>query len=621
MCGLAGIYRYKSGKLVDEKEIEKMCNEITYRGPDDYGLYVEGQLGLGHRRLSIIDTSSRSKQPMMDIDESVIIIFNGEVYNYIELRKDLENEGYKFKTSSDTEVIIQMYRKYGERCLDFFNGMFSFAIWDIIKKKLFIARDRLGIKPLYYFYDCEGIIFASEIKSILTVLSHKPKVNIEMLDLYMGVGYTPTENTLFKDIKKLRPGHYLIIDKGGEKIVQYWDLKYQSEKDKGEQFYIEKTINIFQDAVKLRLRSDVPLGVFLSGGLDSSAVVAIMHKMGIRNIKTFSVAWDFGDKFNETKYARRVSSLFKTEHYEYFITGKDFCDFIESYIWHMDEPVTESAAISLYHIAKLAKEHVTVILSGEGSDEVFGGYTIYKYMKILEYYRYVAPNIRNKILNRLLNCFGPKMQKYTSLSELPIEKRYHGVSFCEDSHIKDLLYTDYIIDKIRNHKISDVLSEFYDKTKGMDILKRMQYLDIKTWLVDDLLIKADRMSMAPSLELRVPFLDHRMLEYAVNIPAKYRIKNGITKYIIRKAMIDYLPKDIVYRKKMGFPTPLEILFRGELLPYIKDILNSKRFNDRGYFKKDVVQRMINEHCERRRDHHRILWQLIVLEEWHRKFVD
>ncbi|CAN2045901.1 asparagine synthase (glutamine-hydrolysing) [Candidatus Magnetomoraceae bacterium gMMP-13] len=620
MCGIAGIYRFISEKRVSSQEVEKMCQTIIYRGPDDHGEYCEGPIGFAHRRLSIIDISSRSRQPMWNYDGDAVIIFNGEIYNFIELKKELEKDGYVFKTSSDTEVIIQMYRKYGEKCLKFMNGMFAFALWDKNKKKLFMARDRLGIKPFYYTINHDGIIFASEIKAVLSVIDKKSTVNLDMLDAYMSLGYTPTDKTMFKDIYKLQPGHFMVVQKGKITTHQYWDFKIERSPDLGEKYYIQKTRALLDDAVNLRLRSDVPLGVFLSGGVDSSAVVALMHRMGIEQIKTFSVAWDYGNSFNETDYARKVAKLFNTEHHEYFISPKDFMDFIPSYIWHMDEPVTEAASISLYYIAKLAKEHVTVILSGEGSDEVFGGYPIYKYMQLLEYYRMLPTNLRRSLINPLLNSIAPKFNKYTKLSNLPLEKRYQGVSFY-DMKLKNTLYTEEIKTRIAGHSISHVLKEYYEKTKNLDVQAKMQYLDIKTWLVDDLLIKADRMSMAPSLELRVPFLDYRILEFAAKIPAKYRLKRGITKYIIKKSMEGYLPKDIIYRKKMGFPTPLAILFRGELKGYVKETLDSPRFFERGYFRKKVVRKLLDEHESGKNDHHRILWQLFVLEKWHRSFID
>jgi len=552
-------------------------------------------------------------------DRSIVISYNGEVFNYVELRKKLESQGSKFRTTYDTEVIIEMYRKYGENCVESMIGMFAFAIWDRTKKKLFLARDRMGIKPLYYTIGYQGLIFASEIKAILAVCDQKPGVNMKVFDAYMSVGYTPSEQTLFDNITKLNPGHFMTIENGQVKTKQYWDLEYRRNEDLGEEYYINKTKELLEDAIRLRLRSDVPLGVFLSGGLDSSAVVSIMHKQGIRDIKTFSVAWDSGKLYNETPYARQISKLFNTDHHEYMINPGDFLSFIPTYIWHMEEPVTEAAAISLYYCARVAQQHVTVVLSGEGSDEVFGGYPIYKYMQALESYRSIPSPIRNCI-NPLINLFGKKWSKYTRLSNLSIEERYQGVSFY-DTELKNSLYTESTQNIVNQHSVSSILEQYYTQNKHADIQTKMQYLDVKTWLVDDLLIKADRMSMATSLELRVPFLDHRLMEFSTTIPVKYRLKNSNTKYIIKKAMEDYLPNNIIYRKKMGFPTPLALLFKGDLQDYAKELLDSNQFHNRGYFKPDVVRKLIDEHIKGISDNHKVLWQLVVLEEWHRKFID
>lgn len=621
MCGIAGIYRYKTGKPVQESEIAAMAQVIPYRGPDAQGEYCQGPLALAHRRLSIIDTSSRSSQPMSSHDGRFTIVFNGEVYNYLELREELLEKGHTFRTQSDTEVILEMYRAHGLGCLDYLNGMFAFAIWDPAEERLLLARDRVGIKPLYYRLDPDGIVFASEIKSLLAVSATRPEPDPEVLDGYLSLGYVPDDRTMFRGIMKLTPGALLEIRRGELNRRVYWDIDLNEEvPDLGEQYYVERTRELFRDAVRLQLRSDVPLGVFLSGGLDSSAVVAMMAELGAPRIDTFSVAWRLGGSFDETPYAREVAARFNTNHYEYFIEPKDFLDFIDSYIWHMDEPVTEAAGISLYYIAKLAKEQVTVILSGEGSDEVFGGYPIYRYMDILERYRRVPRLLRQRCLNPLLGLLGEKFRKYAALSELELERRYLGVSFYDEA-LKDSLYSRDGYRLSRGHSVYDQLAPYYAKTAGLDPQRRMQYLDLKTWLVNDLLIKADRMSMAPSLELRVPFLDHRLIELGAAIPARYRLKNGTCKYVIKKAMEPYLPKGIVHRRKMGFPTPLSLLFQGELKGYARELLTSRRFLDRGYFDPEAIGRLWQDHESGRRDVHRVLWQLIVLEVWHRRFID
>ncbi len=620
MCGIAGIYNYKTNQAVSSESIESMCDVIIYRGPDGFGYHYDGSLGLGHRRLTIIDTHERSNQPMISDDRKTSICFNGEIYNYVELKEILKESGVNFKTTSDTEVLLELYRNNGIKFLNQLNGMFAFCIFDSENKDFLLARDHTGIKPLFYTFTDDGIAFGSEIKSLLQVTGVKKEVNKTLIDSYMSVGYSPTNATLFKNIFKLEPGHYMTIKNGQFEIKQYWNIQYDKSNDKGEEYYIKETQNLFEDAVKKQLRSDVPLGVFLSGGIDSSAVVSMMHKQGVKDIKTFSVAWDYGDNFNETKYARSVAKQFNTDHTEYFMSAEDFKDFLPEYIRHMDEPVTEAAAISLYYLSKKTKEKVTVVLSGEGADEVFGGYPIYKYMHVVEQYKKIPNFIRKLILNPILRTLGTKWAKYADLSEMSIEQSYSGVSFYENSQ-KNKLYSTKFSEYVKNNNNQSKLKPFYDYTKNDDLQTKMQYLDIKTWLVNDLLIKADRMSMAASLELRVPFLDHRFIEFAATMPSKYRFKGYENKYILKKAMEPYLTEEILYRKKLGFPTPLSIMFKGELFDFVKDIIDSDISHARGYFKQNEIQKILKEHRAGIEDHHRILWQLLVLELWHREYID
>jgi asparagine synthase (glutamine-hydrolysing) len=619
MCGIAGIYRFRSQRPVEPGELRAMGACLAHRGPDDEGYYNAGPLGLAHKRLTILDTSRRGRGPMFTDDGRVVISFNGEIYNFLELRAELEKKGYTFHTRTDTEVILRLWQEHGEGLLEHLNGMFAFAIWDLDRRKLFLARDRLGIKPLYYQVTEEGIAFASEVKALLAVNRNRPGVDLEMLDAYMSVGYVPTERTLFAGITKLQPGWCLAVHEGRIDLRQYWDLKFETE-EMSEEECVRQATDLLRDAVRLQLRSDVPLGVFLSGGVDSSAVVALMHDLGIRDIRTFTVAYDFGPGFDETRWARQIAQQFGTLHREVFVTPQDFQDFIPSLVWHMDEPVTESAAISLYFVSKLAREDVVVVLSGEGSDEVFGGYPIYKYMQTLERYRRLPEALRRGVINPALNLLGGKWPKYTHLAEQALPERYLGVSFYE-APVKNSLLRPEIRNLFNGHAMSSVARRYYEKTEGLDPLLRMMYLDIKSWLPDDLLIKADKMTMASSVELRVPFLDHRVVELGAKIPPRHRIKGWSTKHILKKAMEPYLPHEILHRGKMGFPTPLARMFQREMKPYVAEVLTSERFFDRGYFQADVVRAMVSEHTAGEKDHHRVLWQLLVLEEWHRRFVD
>lgn len=619
MCGIAGIYRFRSERPVEPGEVRTMGACLAHRGPDDEGYLTEGPLGLAHKRLTILDTSSRGRNPLWSDDGQSCIVFNGEVYNFVELRAELEAQGHTFRTTTDTEVILRLWDLLGEAFLERLNGMFAFAIWDRRRQTLFIARDRLGIKPLYYTLDADGIRFASEVKALLATAPARPRVNLDMLDAYMSVGYVPTERTLFQGIEKLQPGWCMTIDREGLRLRQYWDLKPEPEH-LSEEECVEQALELLRDSVRIQLRSDVPLGVFLSGGIDSSAVVALMHEMGIRDIRTFTVAYDFGPEYDETRYARRIAEKFQTRHREVFVTPREFQEFIPSLVWHMDEPVTESAAISLYFVAKMAREDVVVVLSGEGSDEVFGGYPIYKYMQTLERYRMLPAALRRNVINPALNLLGGKWNKYTRLSDQPLPERYLGVSFYE-TPVKEALYRPEIKSLFNGHGMPGLVRPYYEKAKGLDPLLQMMYLDVKSWLPDDLLVKADKMTMASGVELRVPFLDHRVVELGGRIPPRYRIKGWTTKHILKKAMEKHLPREILHRGKMGFPTPLARMFQGEMRPYVAEVLNSDRHLGRGYFRPEVVRGMVAEHMEGRQDHHRVLWQLLVLEEWHRKFVD
>ena len=621
MCGIAGIYDAVNPPCDDE--IIRMRDLMDYRGPDDSGLLIladEG-IGLGHRRLSIFDTSSSGRQPMSDVERNLHIVFNGEIFNFIEIREELRGKGYEFHTGTDTEVLLASYDCWGDACLQRFIGMFAFALWDGRRKRLFIARDRLGIKPFYYFFDGKRLLFASEVKAIVAVMGKAKCVNTELIDSYMSFGYVPGEDTLLMGVKRLLPGHYGIIANGDLTLSQYWDLEFDNHEDKGLEYYLQGTSELLEDSIKLRLRSDVPFGVFLSGGLDSSAVVALVSPLVSRGLKTFSVRYDFGAGYDETPYARAVASQFGTDHHELTMTPKEFMDLVPRYIHIMDEPVAEAAAISLFCISRFAKEYVTVTLSGEGSDEIFAGYEFYKKNLVMEKYGSVAGRLfGGKLFSSFAASRSRKLAKYIDLCSKPLETRYKGISTYDET-VKGGLYTTEFKELGRakhQNSTQQYVDSLFAKTNGLDPLSRMLYFDTKTWLVDDLLIKADRMSMAASVELRVPFLDHRLVEFAARIPSRYKIENGRTKSVLKKVMKGRLPESIIHRKKMGFPTPLETMFRTDLFDYASDILLSSSATGRGYFRREFVEGMLAKHRKNEASYHRELWQLLVLEEWHRQ---
>ena len=637
MCGILGKISYNG--TIDKNRFQAMRDTMPYRGPDSNGLWFDEteKIGLAHLRLSILDPTPAGHQPRVEAAHNCVISYNGEVYNYLEIRAELENKGYSFETGADTEVVLKAYLEYGVDCLRHFNGMFAIAIWDGNKKELFLARDRLGIKPVYYFYNDEAFIFASETKAILKDLDQKPALNVQLIDSYMSFGYIPGENTLHQGIKRLMPGHYAVLKLDEPKesqltITQWWDLKFSSaaeqhnNSDKGFDYYVSESKKLLDSAIDLRLRSDVPLGIFLSGGIDSSAVVGLLADRVKEPLKTFSIGYDFGKGFDETPYAQIIADKFKTDHHEIKITPAQFKEFIPEYIALMDEPVTEAAAISLFFVAKLAKEKVTVALSGEGSDEIFAGYDLYQYMNVLDKYRGVVGQTGSKffagISNKVLGK-SHKVSKYLTMATLPIEQRYKGMSTYPD-HEKEALYKPEFKTEIeQNSQVSSraYTKSLFNKTKNADALSKMLYFDTKTWLVDDLLIKADRMSMAASLELRVPFLDYRLVEFAATIPSHHKIKKGEGKYPLKKMMEGILPNEIIYRKKMGFPTPLKLMFQNELRSYAEKLLLSTNTKLHQFFKKSRIEQLIQEHNNDKFDHHKTLWQLVVLEEWLRRNTD
>ncbi|MFT5294473.1 MAG: asparagine synthase (glutamine-hydrolyzing) [Colwellia sp.] len=626
MCGILGILDFK--KKIDANRLRVMRDSMPYRGPDSNGMWFDGNenIGLAHLRLSILDPTPAGHQPRVEEAHNCVISYNGEVYNYLEIRTVLEAKGYTFETGSDTEVVLKAYIEYGVDCLKHFNGMFAIAIWDANKKELFLARDRLGVKPVYYYHTQDEFIFASETKAILKGLDSKPALNLQLIDSYMSFGYIPGENTLHQGIKRLMPGHYAVISGSEIKITEYWDLKFDNQHDKGFDYYVDESKKLLESAIDLRLRSDVPLGIFLSGGIDSSAVVGLLADKVKEPLKTFSIGYDFGKGFDETPYAQIIADKFKTDHHEIKITPSQFKEFIPEYIALMDEPVTEAAAISLFFVAKLAKEKVTVALSGEGSDEIFAGYDLYQYMSVLEKYRNVVgqggadffAGVSNKVFGK-----SHKVSKYLNMATQPIERRYKGMSTYPD-HQKEALYKPEFKSLIeQGEQVSSRLfsKQLFEKVKGQDQLSKMLYFDTKTWLVDDLLIKADRMSMAASIELRVPFLDYRLVEFAATIPSHHKIKKGEGKYPLKKMMEGILPNDIIYRKKMGFPTPLKLMFQNELRDYAENLLLSNDTQLLQFFKIERIEQLIQEHNADKYDHHKTLWQLVVLEEWLRKNID
>jgi asparagine synthase (glutamine-hydrolysing) len=622
MCGIAGIIDTRVAP--DRAAITAMIKCMPYRGPDGTGQVCieEHRVALGHLRLSILDLSEAGRQPMASASGRLWITYNGEIYNYLEIRSELESLGWTFRSSSDTEVLLCAYEQWGSASLERCMGMYAFAIWDRERRELFAARDRLGIKPFYFLETAGGLVFASEIKAILAARPQAHSVDTSLIDAYMSFGYVPGEETLHKGIRRLPPGHSLTWRDHQTSVRSYWDLQFKSQPHADLDLSAADTKRLLQQSIALHLRSDVPLGVFLSGGLDSSAVVALLSRDVSKSLNTFSVAFDFGPQYDETPYAREVATRFSTQHHEVRVTPRQFVDFIPRYIWHMDEPVTEAAAIPLYFVSKLAREQVTVCLSGEGSDELYAGYDFYRYNLAIERAQRL---LGTRVFSKLAGIADKwtrlgKLRKYLELSGKPLESRYRGISSYEQSK-KQRLYTQGFAAcaALGNENCRTFIESLFARSRGWDALSRMLYFDTKTWLVDDLLIKADRMSMATSIELRVPFLDHRLVERAACIPSDHKIGRGETKRVLKHVLQGLLPERILRRRKMGFPTPLEAMFRGDLFDYAHDLLLSRRALERGYFRRSEVERLLQEHRARTALHHREIWQLVILEEWHCSF--
>lgn len=621
MCGFASILDLEHA--FDPSRVLTMVEQIPYRGPDGSGhKYFEEGVALAHKRLSIIDTSIAGNQPMPSADERYWVVFNGEIYNYLELKQDLLAEGYIFRTQTDTEVLLNAYICWGEKCLERFIGMFAFVIWDRSSKTLFAARDRMGIKPLYYCHANSRFYVASEAKCIISVLPQKPGPDETLIDAYMDFGYVPGENTMHKGIKRLLPGHKLSIGPNGFETTHYWSSEFVIDDDLSLEEHCLQIHQLFKDAVQLRLRSDVPLGVFLSGGLDSSAVVSYLAPEVREGLNTFSVAYEYGPQYDETSFAREVARKFGTAHHEIRIDTDEFTGFVPEYVRLMDEPVTEAAAISLFYVSRLAREHVVVALSGEGSDELFAGYDFYFYNLLIEKLRKIMGQSSALLSSKVGQALVPhrKLSKYFRLAAQSLPNRYKGISSYE-ALTKNMLYNVEFkaLAERGNDDFKSFLYSLWEKSKEWDPLSRMLYFDQRTWLVDDLLIKADRMSMANSLELRVPFLDHRLVEYAARIPSHFKIKKRQTKHILKQVLNQKVPQRIVHRKKMGFPTPLEHMLRGKLLAYAKELLLARDTAIKRYFKQDAMKKLLNEHESQKAQHHKEIWQLIVLEQWHRSF--
>lgn len=594
-----------------------------HRGPDDGGIFIDENVGLGHRRLSIVDVS-HGAQPMFNEDGRFVIVYNGEIYNHADYRAELEEKGYVYKTHCDTETILHLYEEHGAKCVDFLRGMFAFAIYDRREKTLFIARDRLGVKPLYYAADAEGnLFFGSEIKTILEAGDVKPELNYNALPDQMANHGTSYDETLFKGVNRLLPGHFLIWKDGCLKIEEFWDVKFEPKhEEKTDAEFIEEWRKLFKQSVKLRLMADVPLGMFLSGGIDSSAICAMMSEMVDEPIKTFSVGFKEREA-NEFEYARIVSKAFKTEHHEITITPEQFFAELSNLVWHEDEPIGFIASVPLYFVSKLAQKHVKVVLTGEGSDEILAGYGRYaKALQLLTYgekYENYTPNFVRGIVKSGAGMFGGKLNRTFLTRQSDIENLFLDNFGVFPREMQGNLFSDETKSRIADQNPYIYQNKWLAKTGAKDVLDKLLYVDTKTYL-HELLMKQDQMSMAASIESRVPFLDHKLVEFTAKMPTRMKLRGKETKYLLREAMRGVLPDEILTRSKMGFPVPVGNWFRHEFRHIVDEYVLSERSLARGIFNADAVRELVQKH-NAGENHDERLWFLVNFEIWQRRFFD
>ena len=615
MCGICGVTRLVPPGPVDEGLVRRMRDSMTHRGPDDEGLYLADGVGLGHRRLSIIDLSG-GHQPMSTSDGSVWVTYVGEIYNFQELRAALESQGHTFRTKSDTEVLLQAYVAYGEGCVEHLRGMFAFAVWDGPRRRLLVARDRLGVKPLYYTIADGALLFASEIKALLQCPAVRREVDPTALAAYLRLRYVPGPRTMFRDIWKLQPGHLLTVHDGRVSVRAYWDVPLDGAGPQpGTAAELRARV---EESVRLRLVSDVPLGVFLSGGIDSSSVVALMAPMVDDAIQTFSVGYPDGgpgSEVTEFVYARMVAERFRTRHRELELDPRRFWAALPRLVWHFDEPVADAAAVPLFFLSRHAREHVTVVLSGEGADEILAGYAIYQKMLTLERLRRLpgAPTAARFVAGLLPR----RLRRYARGLPLSLDQRYRGVStlFGQDERAR-LLQPE-----LRNASEDGVGAACFDRVRHLDPLSQMLYFDLKVWLPDDLLVKADKMTMATSLELRVPFLDHRLVEWAWRLPSDQKLHGGVGKRLLRTAMADQLPAPILTRRKLGFPVPIRSWFQDGLAGQARELLLGPGSVAMAFFDRREIASLIARHERGELDASGEIYALVTFALWHRLFIE
>lgn len=624
MCGICGKLNFDSANNVSPAVLKSMADAIEHRGPDDEGFYRSGPVGFGFRRLSIIDLNT-GHQPISNEDGSVWIVFNGEIYNYQELRNDLKIRGHVFATQTDTEVIVHLYEEFGENCVEKLRGMFGFAIWDERRRQLLLARDRVGIKPLYYWTSEKSLVFASEIKAILADPEMTPELAPEVIDRFLTFLYLPGNETLLKNVRKLEPGSYMLVRDGKKVIRQYWNLDF-CPRPRSQQEAEKELLDLFEESVKLHMISDVPVGFLLSGGVDSTAMLGFAVGKTQWPLSSYTLGFSIPGIIDERPYATLAANRYGTDHHETTITSKEFADFLPTFAWHMEEPVCEPQAVALYYVSRLAKSYVKVLVSGEGGDEAFAGYQTFRGVLWVERIKsYLGGLARiagacGAAANRVVE--SQRLRKYTPFFEHDFDDYYYGRTYAHGSYFnssfRDLYAPEFLRFVDKTYSVSPARTHL-NSGHAHSTLNRMLYVDTKTSLPDDLLLKADKMTMANSIELRVPLLDHKILEFAASLPEDFKVRGLTMKYIAKAALQRCVPHAILHRKKAGFPVPYEGWLRNELRDWLRDLLLDRETLGRGYFNRHAIEALITQNSSSGK-HSKEVLSLAVLELWHRSFL-
>ena len=625
MCGIVGLVR-NDGKPVDRDLVARMNDAIRHRGPDDDGFYLNGPVGLGMRRLAIIDLKS-GQQPIHNQDGTTWIVFNGEIYNYLELRQQLEKLGHTFYTNSDTEAIVHAYDQYGTDCPKYLRGMFAFAIWNERTQELFLTRDRVGKKPVLYAEVNGQLVFGSEFTALLQHPDISREIQPEAIDAYLSFMCVPAPLTAYRSIRKLKPGHWLRWRKGEITIERYWQPDFSQKLDISEEEAGERAIEILRDSVKVRLMSEVPLGAFLSGGIDSSAVVALMAQESNEKVKTFSIGFEEQD-FSELHHARRVAEWVGADHHE-FIVRPDAMEILPLLVEHYGEPYADSSAVPTYYVARETRKHVTVALNGDGGDESFAGYERYAAMQLAENYRKVPEFVRKSVnagvglipTSELSRSRLRSGKRFLEAASLPKVDRYLRWVSIFDAGAKSSLYSDAFKSETTSGYAKSLLEPWFVRANGSGSVDASLLADLMTYLPNDLLVKVDIATMAVSLEARSPFLDHHVIEFAASLPEKFKLRGLTTKYLLKKVLRKLLPSENLDRRKMGFGVPIGHWFRGKMQPFLREVVLSEKALNRGLFKPETVRQLIDQHTEGKRDYSHQLWTLLMLELWFQRFID